>query len=202
MRTILALTALALTVVTWSEPKIQSVQPDRIAVSARVQPIVITGENFEPGLTLVVLNPAGKSTTYSGQDITGRTATTFRVSLPFDTAGAYELVAANADGGRSTPFRIDVKKGANAPMIERVQPDEIRRSQEAQVITIRGAGFQPGLRVTLTDPTGTVTVTDAFDRLESSIVVARLVFEISGVYGLTVANSSGESSNSISLTIR
>lgn len=126
----------------------------------------------------------------------------FRVSIPFDAVGPYELVVMNTDGGKSAPFKVEVKSGATAPTIDRIQPAEIARSQEAQLLTLRGAGFEPGLKLSVTDPTGSVTVKDAFDRLEPTIAVVRLVFEVSGTYGLMVTNPSGGQSNSISLTIR
>jgi hypothetical protein len=47
-----------------------------------------------------------------------------------------------------------------------------------------------------------VSVKDAFDRLEPTIAVVRLVFEVSGTYSLMVTNPSGAQSNAISVTIR
>ena len=185
-----------------SEPRINSVQPEKLTASAKPQQITVSGQDFRDGLTLVVTTPGGQPRNYSGADIVGRGATAFRVSMLFDAVGPYELLVLNTDGGKSPPFRIDVKSAAVAPVIDRLQPSEISRSQEAQLLTLRGAGFEPGLRLSLTDPTGSVSVKEAFDRLEPTIVVVRLVFEVSGTYALMVTNPSGGQSNSISLTIR
>jgi len=202
MTRILASVVFALALPGISEPKINGVQPETLSVSAKPQQITISGQDFLEGLTLVVTTPGGQPKNFSGADIVGRGPTGFRVSIAFDAPGPYELVVLNSDGGKSSPFRVDVKTGSVAPTIDRIQPAEIARSQEAQLLTLRGAGFEPGLRLSVTDPTGSVTVKDAFDRLEPTIAVVRLVFEVSGTYALMVTNPSGGQSNSISLTIR
>ena len=202
MTRILAPVVFALALTGLSEPKINGVQPEKLTMSAKPQQITVAGQDFLEGLTLVVTTPGGQPRNYSGADIIGRSPTAFRVSIPFDAVGPYELVVLNTDGGKSSPFRIDVKAGAVAPVIDRIQPAEISRSQEAQLLTLRGSGFEPGLRLSLTDPTGTVSVKDAFDRLEPTIAVVRLVFEVSGTYSLMVTNPSGAQSNAISVTIR
>ena len=202
MTRILASVVFALALTGISEPKINAVQPEKLTVSAKPQQITVSGLDFLEGLTLVVTTPGGQPKNFSGADIVGRGPTVFRVSIAFDAPGPYELVVLNSDGGKSPPFRLDVKTGSVAPTIDRIQPAEIARSQEAQLLTLRGAGFEPGLRLSVTDPTGSVTVKDAFDRLEPTIAVVRLVFEVSGTYALMVTNPSGGQSNSISLTIR
>lgn len=202
MTRILAAVVFALAVTGASEPKINGVQPEKVTVSAKPQQITVSGQDFREGLTLVVTTPGGQPRNFTGADIVGRGPTAFRVAIAFDAAGPYELVVMNTDGGKSPPFRIDVKTAVSAPVIDRIQPPEISRSQEAQLLTLRGSGFEPGLRLSVTDPTGTVSVKEAFDRLEPTIAVVRLVFEVSGTYALMVTNPSGGQSNSISLTIR
>jgi hypothetical protein len=202
MQHILAAVIFALASTGISEPKINGVQPEKLTVSAKPQQITVSGQDFREGLTLVVTTPGGQPRNFSGADIVGWRPTGFRVSIAFDAAGPYELVVMNTDGGKSPPFRVDVKTAVSSPVIDRIQPSEISRSQEAQLLTLRGSGFEPGLRLSLTDPTGSVSVKEAFDRLEPTIAVVRLVFEVSGTYALMVTNPSGGQSNSISLTIR
>ena len=202
MTRILASVVFALALTGQSDPKINAVQPDKLSVSAKPQQITVSGQDFREGLTLVVTTPGGQAKNFSGADIVGRGPAVFRVSIPFDAVGPYELVVMNADGGKSAPFKIEVKSAAAAPVIDRIQPAEISRSQEAQLLTLRGSGFEPGLRLSLTDPTGTVSVKEAFDRLEPTIAVIRLVFEVSGTYSLMVTNPSGGQSNTITVTIR
>ena len=202
MTRILAPVIVALALTGVSEPKITGIQPEKLTMSPKPQQITVSGQDFRDGLTVVVTTPGGQPKNFSGADIVGRGPTAFRISIPFDAVGPYEFVVLNSDGGKSPPFRIDVKAAATAPVIDRIQPPEIARSQEAQLLTLRGSGFEPGLRLSVTDPTGTVTVKDVFDRLEPTIAVVRIVFEVSGTYSLMVTNPSGGQSNSISLTIR
>ena len=202
MRTTIALAAVFVSALVSSEPKITGVLPERIMMSAKPLQISVAGEDLREGLVLVVTTPDNKTRNMSGSDIVERTAKGFRVSVLFDAPGPYELMVINSDGAKSMPFRIDVKRAVDPPVIERIQPEEIRRAQEVQPVTIRGGGFQPGLKATLTDPTGNVKVFDTFDRLDASVAIVRLPFEISGVYGLAVANSTGETSNSITITVR
>lgn len=185
-----------------SEPKIFGVVPDKISTSAKPQQITINGDDFRGGLTLAVTRPGGEIGNLSGADISGLGAKTFRASILFDAVGAYELVVTNGDGGKSPPFRIDVRAGTRGPSIERITPAEATRGQEAQVVTLAGNGFEQGMKVSVTDPTGTVTVKDVFDRLEPQVAVLRMVFEMSGSYALMVTNPSGGSSNTVSITIR
>ncbi len=61
-------------------------------------------------------------------------------------------------------------------------PQEFSKSPEPQVVTLAGRNFQPGLKLSVTDPTGTVTVADRIDKSDAQTVVVRLVFEQSGSY--------------------
>jgi hypothetical protein len=79
---------------------------------------------------------------------------------------------------------------------------EFSKSPEPQIVTLTGRNFQPGLKLSVTDPTGTVTVADRIDKIDAQAVVVRLVFEQSGSYALMVTNPSGESSNTVSLSVR
>jgi hypothetical protein len=187
---------------TISDPKIVSVVPDKPVVTVKPQLVTITGEDFRSGLTLMVTTPGGQVKNFAGADISNMKATTFNVSLAFDAQGTYEFVVLNVDGGRSAPFRVQTVKSSKAPSIDRVEPAELSRSPEPQVVALTGANFEAGARVSVTDPTGTVTVKDTIDRLEPNRLVLRLVFEISGTYALMVTNVSGTSSNTVAVNIR
>jgi hypothetical protein len=111
-------------------------------------------------------------------------------------------VVLNHDGKRSAPFTVEARRTANRPSIDQVTPQEFSKSPEPQVVTLAGRNFQAGLKLSVTDPTGTVTVADRIDKVDAQAVVVRLVFEQSGAYALMVTNPSGESSNTVSLTVR
>lgn len=185
-----------------SEPKITGVVPDKPVVAAKPLQVTVNGEDFRSGLTLMVTTPGGQVRNFAGVDIVNPRPTAFSVSLAFDALGTYEFVVMNQDGGKSPPFRIQSQKQSKAPWIDRIEPVELSRSPEPQVVTIIGGNFEPGVRVNVTDPTGTVTVKDTIDRLEPQRLVLRLPFEISGTYALMVTNVSGTSSNSVAINIR
>ena len=88
------------------------------------------------------------------------------------------------------------------PTIDQITPAEFSKSPQPQVVTIAGRNFQAGLKLSVTDPTGTVTVAERIDKIDAQVVVVRLVFEQSGTYALMVTNPSGESSNTVSVTVR
>jgi hypothetical protein len=185
-----------------SEPRITGIAPKDPVMGPKPQQITITGQDFRPGLTVTATTPGGQVRTLSGADIMGLKATTFNLSFTFDAMGAYEFVVLNTDGGKSPPFRVETRKASKTPWVDRVEPAELSRSPEPQLVTILGGNFEPGSRVSVTDPTGTVTVRDMIDRLEANRVVLRIPFELSGTYSLMVTHPSGPSSNTVTMTIR
>lgn len=185
-----------------SEPKITTVVPDKPVVAAKPMQVTVNGEDFRSGLTLMVTTPGGQVRNFAGADIVNPRPTAFSVSFAFDALGTYEFVVMNTDGGKSPPFRVQSQKASRAPWIDRVEPAELSRSPEPQVVTLVGGNFEPGAKVSVTDPTGNVTVKDTIDRLEQQRLILRLPFEVSGTYALMVTNVSGTSSNSVAINIR
>ena len=183
-------------------PRITAIAPETPTVNPKPQLITVTGDGFVPGLTLTIRTPGGDVRTLSGQDIVSPRATSFRANVLFDAAGPYEFVVMNTDGTKSDPFRVQAKAAQKQPRIDQIDPAELSKSQEPQVVTIRGNNFEPGIKISVTDPTGTVTLRDTIDKVEPGLVVARLVFEQSGPHAIMVTNTSGTSSNSVTLTVR
>lgn len=184
------------------DPKITGVVPEKPTVSPQAVTVVVNGEDFQSGLSLQVTTPGGQVRTLAGMDITAQRAVSFQVQFTFDAEGRYAFVVLNQDGKRSPPFNVEARRVANRPNIDQVAPAELTKSPEPQVMTITGRNFQPGLKLSVTDPTGTVTVADRIDKSDAQTVVVRLVFEQSGSYALMITNPSGESSNTVSLSVR
>ena len=184
------------------DPKITGIVPEKPTVSPKAVTVVINGEDFQSGLSLQVTTPGGDVRTLAGMDITAQRAVSFQVQFTFDAEGRYGFVVLNHDGKRSAPFTVEARRVANRPNIDQVAPMEFTKSPEPQVVTITGRNFQPGLKLSVTDPTGTVTVADRIDKTDAQTVVVRLVFEQSGSYAVMVTNPSGESSNTVSLSVR
>lgn len=184
------------------DPKITGIVPEKPTVSPKAVTVVINGEEFQSGLSLQVTTPDGQVRTLAGMDITSQRAVSFQVQFTFDAEGRYSFVVLNHDGKRSAPFAVEARRVANRPSIDQVTPAEFSKSPEPQVVTITGRNFQPGLKLSVTDPTGTVTVADRIDKVDAQTVVLRLVFEQSGSYAVMITNPSGESSNTVSLSVR
>jgi len=202
MRTTIAAAFLSMVVLgSAADLSISAVSPAAPPLSAKPQVMTVTGEGFKPGLAVQLTTPDGAVQTISGPAISAVRATSFQVSLTFDAPGRYSVVVINDDGQKSSAFPIEVKRATRAPAIDRVTPQELSRSHDPQIVTLTGRDFAPGLKVSLTDPTGTVTAVTALEKIEAQTVVVGLVFEQTGIYSVMVTNPSGESSNSVSVTI-
>lgn len=184
------------------DPKITGIVPERPTVSPKPITVVINGEEFQSGLSLQVTTPGGAVRTLSGMDIAAQRAVSFQVQFTFDAEGRYSFVVLNHDGKRSAPFTVEAGRVGNRPTIDQITPMEFTKSPEPQVVTISGRNYQTGLKLSVTDPTGTVTVAERIDKSDTQTVVVRLVFEQSGSYALMITNPSGESSNTASVTVR
>jgi len=202
MRTTIVAALLGLVVIgAAADPSITGVTPQAPPLSVKPQVLTVIGEGFRSGLALEVTTPGGAVQTISGPAISAVRATSFQVSLTLDAAGRYSLVVINDDGKKSSAYPVEVKQAARAPAIDRVTPQELSKSHDPQIVTLTGRDFSPGLKVSLTDPTGTVSVVTALEKIEAQTVVVGLVFEQTGIYSVMVTNPSGESSNSVSVTI-
>jgi hypothetical protein len=193
---------LGLTLQQGPEPRITAVKPDNLTASAKAQMVAVTGENFGNTITVQVTTPGGAVRMVDSKAITQPQKTSFSLSFVFDEAGRYELVVLNQDGRKSTPATVSVKAAAQSPWIDRLEPEEVPRGQEVQVITLTGRNFATGLRVSVTDPTGNVTQATTIDRVTPLSVVLRFVFETSGRYEILVTNPSGEASNVTTVSVR
>jgi hypothetical protein len=203
-----AILAIALSVMTLtaaaslSEPRITGIVPDRPMVDAKPVAVTVNGENFQSGLSVQITTPGGAVKSIGGGQVTGQRPATFQISFAFDAEGAYEFVVLNADGGKSPPFRVQASRAATRPMIEQITPAESAKSPEPQVVTISGRNFAPGVKVSITDPTGTVAAAEQLDKVDAQTIVLKRVFDQSGSYAFMVTNPSGESSNTLVVTVR
>lgn len=184
------------------EPRITAVKPDQLTAAAKAQMLAVTGENFGNNITVQVTTPGGAVRSVDAKAITQPQKTSFSVSFVFDEVGRYELVVLNPDGRKSAPAAVSVKAATQSPWIDRLEPEEVPRGQEVQVITITGRNFATGLRVSVTDPTGNVTQATTIDRVTPLTVVLRFAFETSGRYEILVTNPSGETSNVTTVSVR
>ena len=189
-------------------PRVTSVAPSPIVTSPKPQALKVTGTGFAPGL-VVELTQQGNTETFSGGAIRSQASTSFEIAVVLAQPGAATLVVRNTDGGVSDPFALKVEAGQTGrpegpvpqslPSIDRVAPDKATKGSVAQLLTFSGNNFVQGLSVSVTDPTGSVTVIKgtALDSVTRDIVKLNIVLEIAGEYTFLITNPSGQSSNSV-----
>lgn len=192
-------------------PTVSAVTPAPIVASATAQVLRVTGAGFAPGL-VVELTAQGTTETFSGAAVQGQRATSFEISAVLAQPGAASLVVRNTDGGVSEPFALTVVGSAPQPqepapqplpVIDRIDPDKATRSTVAIPLILSGKQFATGLQVTMTDPTGTVTVIQgtAVEAVTPTTVRFLAVLEVAGEYTFSVTNPKGKPSNAVSVTV-
>lgn len=192
-------------------PTVSAVTPAPIVASGTAQVLRVTGTGFAPGL-VVELTAQGTTETFSGAAVQGQRATSFEISAVLAQPGAESLVVRNTDGGVSEPFVLTVVASAPQPqepapqplpVIDRVDPDKAARSTVAIPLILSGKQFATGLQVTMTDPTGTVTVIQgtAVEAVTPTTVRFLAVLEVAGEYTFSVTNPKGKPSNAVSVTV-
>jgi hypothetical protein len=189
-------------------PVITAVAPQPLVARAAPQRLTITGSNFRSGLSLSVAAPDGRKQTYAGPAILARGETSFEVALILAARGPYTLIVTNPEGGGSSDqFVVRVQPAASraavVPRIAQVLPAPLTKDPRPQVINIRGDRFVRGLSVYLTSPIGMVFEfkgTSLSAVTESSISLS-VVLDMTGDYAVLVTNPSGESSNSVTVSV-
>ena len=206
--TVLAVVIFAAVLGAVEPPNVTSVAPSPIVMSPKPQALKVNGTGFAPGLTVEVTQ-LGNTETFSGAAVKSQAATSFEISVVFAQPGAATLVVRNTDGGVSDPFTIRVEVGESAkpgqpapqtvPVIDRVVPDKVTKGSTAQTLTFNGNNFVQGLSVSITDPTGNVTVLKgtALETVTREMVKFSTVLDIAGEYSFLITNPSGQSSNSV-----
>ena len=198
------ITAFALTLglgVQEAGPVISSVAPRNPIASRQAQTLVINGDHFGRDITVTVYGPNGTVTQIPRDNIASLRTTSFQITLPLAVNGSYSFVVANGNGQKSEKFTV-VTRAASQPWIDTVQPETVSKSQEGQQVSLMGGNFATaGLKVSVTDPTGTVKLVDSIDKVTAESVVFRVKFEFSGRYEIIVTNPNGETSNTVTVTV-
>lgn len=214
MRNILTLAAVGILAVSLGAvepPVVTAVTPSPLVMSANPHTLRVTGTGFAPGLA-VEITSHGNTEVFSGAAVQGQNATSFEVAVLLSQPGPALLVVRNTDGGVSEPFMLKVEpaKGAEPtrgpqaiPVLERVTPEKTARTTVPQVITLSGRSFSPALTVTMTDPTGVVTIIkgNSLEAVTPTSVRFRTPLDVSGEYTFTVTNPPGQTSDTVTLVV-
>ena len=103
--------------------------------------MTVNGTGFQSGLTLKI-----GATSVASSQLASLTATALTVWILTGTAAAtYPVQVVNP--GSAASNTVNFKVLAPPPAVSALTPNPMAESSQAQVLTIRGTGFQPGLRV-------------------------------------------------------
>ena len=177
---------------------IANIAPFQPTASASAQTIMVTGSNFESGLTVVLTAPNGSTTTLSGSQIQYVSATALQMSAALSSAGQYIFQVTNPDGGMSTPFYFTVLAGiqASPPSVVAISPFSPTASPTAQAFAVTGSNFERGLMVALTAPDGSTTTLSGaqIQYVSATTFQMSAVLAASGSYSFLVMNPNGGAS--------
>ncbi len=91
-----------------ARPIVTAVGPSAILAIDGDQTILVTGINFEPGLTFVVKGPATGAVGHGTADVSDRTSVFFRARCRLHVAGDWTITVVNASGVASAEFAFRV----------------------------------------------------------------------------------------------
>ena len=187
-----------------STPIIMSVAPAAPAPAKDPQMLRIGGQDFQPRLKLIVTTPGGGTMELKDDAIQQQQQTSFQVAVLLAMAGKYSLVVTNPDGGMSAPFVLEAKAVMKppTPVIQRILPDSITKSQEPQNLTVEGTNFGPGVHVTITDPLGVEVLDPVVREVSANAFKLTVKLETAGPYNMVVSNSTGAVSNVAVITVK
>jgi hypothetical protein len=74
-----------------NKPTIDSISPAKVTKSNSPQTLTVRGTRFEPGLVVVITDPAGTVKTLSGNVLSDITPTSFQLAAILEVPGEYSL---------------------------------------------------------------------------------------------------------------
>ena len=185
-------------------PIIRSVEPSVPQPSPTPQTIRIVGLDFRAGATVTATLPDGGTLEVTGAAVQVQVPTTIDVSLTLATPGTYRLSVRNANGFRSDPHEVSVvNEQDRRPAVDALLPASAQRSTQPRTISVLGRNFLAGVTIRLTDPLGAIRTLDdsSLVRRSDTALDVTAIFDRLGVYTLVVVNPTGETSETMTLTV-
>ncbi len=168
------------------------------------QPITISGSGFESGLKLLFTDPSGNVNDETDEDLTvSSTQITGSIGL-VSTPGTWTAEVINPDGGDSGQFSFNVQaKPPLPPPVSIASVSPVVAFFGHQSITINGSGFESGLKLLFTDPSGNVNDETDEDLMVSSTQITGSIGLVStpGTWTAEVVNPDGGDSGLFSFNV-
>jgi hypothetical protein len=176
-------------------PSITTLSPNPMTGSTAAQNLTINGAGFASGAKVTV-----GATTYQGSQVNFVSSAQLLVSVNVGTAAQTLAVkVTNSNGQASNSVNLTVAAPAAASSITTLNPNPMTGSAAAQNLTINGAGFASGAKVTVG---ATIYQGSQVSFVSSSQLVASVsVGTAAQTLAVQVTNSNGQASNSVNLTV-
>lgn len=168
------------------------------------QTLRLVGLDFRAGLTVTITLPSTTVFDVPSSALQLRSATLLDVSVTLAEPGPYRVVVRNANGFRSDPFDFSVVNELDRrPVVESILPAAVARSTQARTISVTGRNFLLGATIRMTDPLGVIRTLDdaSIVRRSDTALDVTTIFDRQGVYTMVVVNPSGETSETMTLTV-
>ena len=188
-----------------STPIITEINPATPLASADAQMLTISGKDFLPGLSLEVQTPDSRTLLINGGAINVRGPESVLASIVLDQPGAYLLKIINADGGMARPFSLTVRDRtpqAQSITIDRVVPDALNKSDQAQTIRLEGRNLDSGIGLSVTDPAGSDVSDVTISKATSTSVDVSILLNQRGEYVIQANNRAGATSNRVTIKVQ
>lgn len=178
-----------------AKPVISGYAPAATVSVVEMETISVFGSSFQRGLTVKVTDPAGHASVLNASRVSRVTANRFQFQSRFPSAGTYQVVVTNPDGGASDPLPLPVT-ATPQPVVSGINPASLLVGTAEQAVTVSGSGFRTGLSVFVTRPGGgNVFVSDIrVANLTASQFDMQLVLDQVGRYTLWVTDPDGAQS--------
>jgi len=174
-------------------PTITSLSPNPMKGSTAAQALTINGSGFLSGLSVKV-----GTVTYGPSQVTSVSSTKVVLNVAVGTAAqSLGVQVVNTTGPASNAASLQVT--GPPPAISKLSPNPMTGSNSAQVLTVTGTGFQPGLTLQI----GSTILSNA-----QLMLVTATAIEVNLNVGLTtrslavsVTNPDGQVSGSVNLQV-
>ncbi|MCI0391164.1 MAG: transcriptional regulator [Acidobacteria bacterium] len=165
------------------------------------QPIVVTGDGFQPGQTVTMTFPSGGFGNLSGSSqVTDLTNDSFTLIAAFNNIpGEYSIRVNTPDGRHSNWFTFRVAPLFLKPEITEVRPGRIENG--VRWFTFTGRHFQQNLGAVIYYPDGSREFPFVNRASDNSFDVNIIPRGQNGTYKLQALNPSGNKSNVIRFTV-
>lgn len=185
-------------------PTVFSVTPDTPSSGNFDQDVLVSGANFQQGLTVRVNFPSGGNALLQGSQIQNVTPTSFIMRATLNEAGPWSIVVNNPDGGISSQFNFNVAAGGNGPVVGSINPSTPVAGGADQDVTVNGVNFQAGLRVNVTFPDGGIGLLQGTGQIQNVTPTSfkmRITLNAEGQWKIRVINPDNTQSPQFAFTV-